>query len=116
MRMPFSIVLMMAWLPTCCASLSEALEAIVALQGLVVLEHLKNIRSFQRLVFFAGALEGFRAYRRRKIPAQTIRVADTGNDQHDGADRAEEVLIKGAAALGQDGRCRSAMLMPMGTA
>ena len=27
MRMPFSIVLMMAWLPTCCASLSEALEA-----------------------------------------------------------------------------------------
>lgn len=27
MRMPFSIVLMMAWLPTCCASLSEAWEA-----------------------------------------------------------------------------------------
>ena len=26
-RMPFSMVLMMAWLPTCCASLSEALEA-----------------------------------------------------------------------------------------
>ena len=27
MRMPFIIVLMMAWLPTCCASLSEELEA-----------------------------------------------------------------------------------------
>ena len=66
-----------------------------------MLEHLKNIRSFQRLVFFAGALEGFGLIVGGDTGADD-QGADAGNDQHDGADRAEEVLIKGAAALGQD--------------
>ena len=73
----------------------------VALQGLVVLEHLKNIRSFQRLVFFVGALKVFGLIVGRDTGADD-QGADAGNDQDDGADGAEEVLIEGAAALGQD--------------
>ncbi len=73
----------------------------VALQGLVVLEHLKDIRDLQRLVLFAGALKAFGLIVGRDTGADD-QGADAGNDQDDGADRAEEVLIKGAAALGQD--------------
>ena len=66
-----------------------------------MLEHLKNIRRLQRLVLFVGALKVFGLVVSGDTSADD-QGADTGKDQDDGADGAEEVLIKGAAALGQD--------------
>ena len=66
-----------------------------------MLEHLKNIRRLQRLMLFVGALKVFGLVVSGDASADD-QGADTGDDQDDGADRAEEVLIKGAAALGQD--------------
>ena len=73
----------------------------IALQGLVVFEHLKNIRNLQRFVIFADALKVFGLIVGGDAGADD-QGADAGNDQDDGADRAEEALIEGAAALGQD--------------
>ena len=66
-----------------------------------MLEHLKYVRHFQRLMLFVGALEVFGLIVGGDAGADD-QGADTGKDQDDGADSAEEVLIKGAAALGQD--------------
>ena len=66
-----------------------------------MLEYLKNIRRLQRLMLFVGALKVFGLVVSGDTSADD-QGADTGKDQDDGADGAEEVLIKGAAALGQD--------------
>ena len=52
-------------------------------------------------MLFVGALEVFGLIEGGDAGADD-QGADAGNDQHDGADRAEKVLIKGAATLGQD--------------
>ena len=64
-----------------------------------MLEHLKNIRNLQRFVIFTDAIKVFGLVVSGDASADD-QGADAGNDQDDGADGAEEVLIKGAAALG----------------
>ena len=66
-----------------------------------MLEHFKDIRDLQRLVLFVGALKVFGLIVGRDTGADD-QGADAGNNQDDGADHAEKVLIEGAAALGQD--------------
>ena len=66
-----------------------------------MLEHFKDVRNLQRLVLFVGALKVFGLVVSGDTSADD-QGADAGKDQDDGADRAEEVLIEGAAALRQD--------------
>ena len=71
----------------------------VALQGLVVLENLDNIRHLQRLGFL-GADKVLRLVERGNTEADQ-QGADGGNDQGDIAGGGQKCLVVGAAALGQ---------------
>ena len=71
----------------------------IALQGLVVFEHLKNIRNLQRFVIFADAIKVFGLIVGGDADADD-QGANAGNDQDDGADGAgvaamEPLLLPG---------------------
>lgn len=76
-----------------------SVEGNIALQGLVVFEHLKNIRNLQRFVIFADAIKVFGLIVGGDADADD-QGADAGKDQDDGADGAgvaamEPLLLPG---------------------